>query len=62
MAGTKIGGIKAAQTNKLKHGADFYQNIGSQGGKAQVRKGFACNPELASKAGRKGGSISRRTK
>lgn len=61
MVGTKIGGLKASKTNKAKHGEDFYQRIGSIGGKKTgIKKGFACNPALASVAGRKGGSISRR--
>jgi len=62
MAGTKKGGQKAALTNKARHGADFYAKIGAKGGKAKVPKGFAANPELARKAGAKGGRISRRTK
>lgn len=62
MAGTKAGGIKAAQTNKAKHGADFYAKIGSKGGKNGKTGGFAANPELARIAGAKGGRISRRTK
>ena len=33
MVGTKAGGIKARETNLKKHGADFYQRIGSKGGK-----------------------------
>ena len=32
MAGNKIGGMKAARTNKLLHGEDFYQRIGRKGG------------------------------
>jgi general stress protein YciG len=62
MAGTKAGGVKAAQTNKAKHGADFYAKIGAKGGKLGRTGGFAANPELARIAGRKGGLISRRTK
>lgn len=63
MSGTKEGGIKAAETNKSRHGSDFYKKIGSKGGKAVgVKKGFAANPELARKAGQKGGKISKRTK
>lgn len=40
------------------------QELGSIGGKTPTSKpkGFAANPELARKAGRKGGAISRRTK
>jgi len=62
MAGTKAGGMKAAATNKAKHGADFYAKIGAKGGKLGRTGGFAANPELARIAGRKGGLISRRTK
>ena len=62
MAGTKAGGVKAAQTNKNKHGSDFYAKIGAKGGKMGHTGGFAANPELARIAGRKGGLISRRTK
>ena len=60
MAGTKIGGMKAAATNKSKHGADFYAKIGAKGGKNGRTGGFAANPELARIAGRKGGLVSRR--
>jgi general stress protein YciG len=62
MAGTKAGGMKAAQTNKAKHGSDFYAKIGAKGGKLGKTGGFAANPELARIAGRKGGLISRRGK
>ncbi len=62
MAGTKAGGVKAAATNKAKHGTDFYAKIGAKGGKLGRTGGFAANPELARIAGRKGGLISRRTK
>lgn len=63
MSGTKEGGIKAAKTNKELHGDDFYKKIGKKGGKVMgIMKGFAANRELASKAGRKGGLISRRGK
>ena len=61
MAGTKAGGMKAAATNKAKHGSDFYAKIGARGGRAGHTGGF-FNPELARVAGRKGGMISRRTK
>ena len=61
MAGTKAGGAKAAATNKLKHGADFYQRIGAKGGRNGHTGGFASNPALAKIAGKKGGTISRRT-
>lgn len=62
MAGTKTGGLKAANTNKTLHGKDFYARIGAKGGKATGLKGFAVNRELARKAGAKGGRISRRGK
>jgi general stress protein YciG len=62
MSGSKLGGIKARETNKKKFGDDFYKRIGALGGKAEVPKGFALNRELASKAGRKGGTISRRNR
>ena len=62
MAGTKQGGIKAAKTNKNRHGRDFYAAIGRKGGKISRGGGFAANRELASMAGRKGGKISRRGK
>lgn len=63
MSGTRLGGQRAAATNKERHGDDFYKRIGSRGGRAKTSKpkGFAANPELAAKAGRKGGEISRRT-
>ena len=62
MAGTKLGGQKAAKTNKEKHGDDFYAKIGRKGGRNGHTGGFAANPELAKRAGAKGGKISRRGK
>ena len=62
MAGTKAGGLKAAATNKTRHGKDFYAKIGAKGGKNGRTGGFAANPELARLAGAKGGRISRRRK
>jgi uncharacterized protein len=62
MAGTKQGGLRAAQTNIDKYGKDFYANIGAMGGKASNTGGFAANRELAKEAGRKGGLKSRRGK
>ena len=55
MAGTKAGGLKARDTNLERHGQDFYKVVGSKGGKAKVKKGFASNPALARVAGHKGG-------
>ena len=62
MAGNRASGLKAAATNKLKYGADFYEKIGKLGGKASTTGGFYANRELASIAGAKGGRKSRRTK
>ena len=55
MAGTKAGGFKAAQTNKIKYDHDFYAENRSKGGRNGHTGGFAANPELARIAGRKGG-------
>ena len=57
MAGTKAGGLKAAQKDP-----NFYAKIGAKGGKNGRTGGFAANPQLARVAGAKGGRISRRTK
>lgn len=59
MAGTKAGGLKAAQKNLAKD-PNFYAKIGAKGGKNGTTGGFAANPELARIAGAKGGRISRR--
>lgn len=61
MAGTKIGGLKAAAKN-LANDPDFYKRIGAKGGANGHTGGFAANPELARTAGAKGGRISRRKK
>lgn len=60
MAGTKIGGQKAAATNKAKHGPDFYARIGRKGGRNGHTGGFAADPELAKRAGAIGGRRSKR--
>jgi len=57
--GTKQGGFSTAETNRKKHGADFYKKIGAMGGKKSRGGGFS-NREVASKAGKIGGAISRR--
>lgn len=62
MAGTKAGGRKAAVTNKLKYGDNFYANIGRRGGRNGHTGGFAANPELARIAGAIGGRKSKRGK
>lgn len=60
MPGTKEGGKKAAATNILRHGKDFYREIGAKGGRNGHTGGFAANPELAKIAGAKGGRLSKR--
>jgi general stress protein YciG len=62
MAGTELGGRKAAATNKQRYGLQFYEQIGRKGGKISRGGGFAQNRELAVEAGRKGGKSSRRSK
>lgn len=61
MPGTKVGGLKARETN-LKNSPNFYREIGKLGGQKCCRKGFAVNPELARIVGAKGGRKSRRSK
>ena len=65
MAGSKSGGKRAAQTNKERHGEDFYQRIGKLSNASWEKngrkpRGFAANRELARAAGRKGGFKSRK--
>ncbi len=60
MAGTRLGGLKAAATNRLRHGLNFYSGIGRKGGKISRGGGFAMNHDLAVEAGRIGGAKSRR--
>lgn len=56
-----LGGLKARDKN-LALDPDFYRKIGSAGGSAYhtSRGGFLKGSALASWAGRKGGTISRR--
>ena len=61
MAGTKIGGMKAAKKNLAKD-PNFYAKIGRKGRQNGHTGGFAANPQLARIAGAKGGRISRRGK
>jgi general stress protein YciG len=58
----KLGGAKAAATNKALYGKDFYARIGAKGGEAGHTGGFYANRELASRAGAIGGAKSRRGK
>ena len=69
MAGNKMGGLKARETNKRKYGDDFYAKIGQQGGKLGKTGGFASDKvgedgltgrERARIAGSRGGQISKR--
>lgn len=60
MAGTRAGGIRAAESNKERHGDDFYSRIGRKGGQSGHTGGFYGNHEFAVKAGRKGGKRSHR--
>ena len=69
MAGNKIGGLKAKQTNYERHGQDFYRRIGQMGGRRSCNGGFASSkigpdgltgPQRARVVGSRGGKISRR--
>lgn len=69
MSGTLEGGIKAAITNKERHGEGFYARIGSMGGKKGHTGGFASDivgedgltgKQRAAIAGSIGGMKSRR--
>lgn len=60
MSGTREGGKSAYQTNIKRHGKDFYQRIGSKGGKLGTTGGFFKNRKLASIAGTIGGAKSKR--
>lgn len=60
MAGTREGGLKAAETNRKKYGADFYARNGRKGGQNGHTGGFAANRALARVAGRIGGLKSKR--
>ena len=60
MSGTVEGGLKASKTNREKYGEDYYKEMGRRGGMNGHTGGFANNPELARRAGAKGGKYSRR--
>ena len=71
MSGTKLGGQRAAKTNKERHGEGFYARIGAKGGRNGHTGGFASDVvgkdgltgrERAKQAGQIGGLISRRGK
>lgn len=63
MAGTVAGGRLAAKKN-LANDPDFYKRIGHIGGSAPRTqpRGFAASHELAVRAGKLGGAVSRRRK
>lgn len=61
MVGTRAGGLKAKKTILAKS-PNHYRNIGILGGRVHCAKGFALDPERARRAGRLGGTISRRSK
>jgi hypothetical protein len=60
MSGTKLGGLKARETNLKLHGPDFYKRIGAKGGRNGHTGGFAANHTLAKLAGAKGGRNGKR--
>ena len=71
MAGTRNGGLSAAETNRKRHEADFYARIGAIGSAKPKLGGFACQQvgadgltgkERARIAGARGGRRNRRVK
>lgn len=56
MAGNRESGLKAADTNRKKHGDDFYKKISSMGGKVKnPNKGFgSMSPERRREVALKG--------
>lgn len=58
MPGTKIGGQRAAATNKLKHGDDFYRKIGKAGGMVGRGHAFGHGKVDPSEVGKIGGANS----
>lgn len=60
MAGTPLGGRKAAVTNKTQFGEDFYRIIGHKGGKISRGGIFGKDKAFAAEQGRKGGQVSKR--
>lgn len=61
MPGTRLGGLKARDTNIARHGENFYSNLGKIGGACRGNKGFACMPKWkVIEAGRKGGLASKK--
>ena len=66
MAGTREGGLKAAQRNKELYGESFYAKIGAKGGIKGTTGGFYASKATGKnwhvEAGRKGGKISKPSK
>lgn len=65
MSGTKIGGQKAAAKNKANN-PNFYKEIALKAQESWQKngrkpRGFAHSLELAQRAGKTGGTVSRRT-
>lgn len=69
MPGSKVGGLRAADTNKKRHGKNFYAEIGRKGGLKSRKGGFASDKvgidgltgrERAKLVGKRGGTVSRR--
>lgn len=69
MAGSRIGGLKAAETNKRLYGKDWYARIGKIGGRnghsggfssTEVGKDGLTGPERAKKCGAIGGKLGKR--
>lgn len=60
MAGTREGGLQAAETNKRLYGKDFYERTGRKGGKISRGGAFTTNREFASAMGKIGGAKSRK--
>ncbi len=58
MAGTKAGGLKAAQKNKANN-PNFYKEIGKKGGQSGHTGGFYNDPVRAKACGAKGGKSHR---
>ena len=70
MSGTRAGAAKAVKSVTERFGKDFYKRIGAKGGSRSTNGGFASTKvgkdgltghERAKLAGKKGGTISRRT-
>lgn len=71
MPGTRAGGLKAAKSNRERHGKDFYKEMGRLGGMTSKNGGFASEKvgkdgltgkERARAAGAIGGAKSKRGK